>query len=90
MTSDRITTHWDLCYLDPKHHACAVGLVARLKNRVAELEAERNAVLAEFRRIEWNGYYQCPSCLGFDDDGGHREYCFLAAVLAKATGEEER
>lgn len=36
--SERERTHWDECWRDPAHHACAVGRVERL---LVELEDQK-------------------------------------------------
>lgn len=50
---------------------------------LAEAQRERDAVLAELRRLEWkSGYGEpfCPDCFGIDV-GGHKLNCRLATFL---------
>jgi hypothetical protein len=44
--SKQISTHWDDCWRDPRHHKCAVARVERQQAQIEALKllvAERNA-----------------------------------------------
>lgn len=46
----RAVTHWDECWLDPRHHACAVGEIQRLR---AERDALQTRVEELLSALQW-------------------------------------
>jgi hypothetical protein len=76
--------------------ALAHNLLPAVLDRLAAAEAQRDALLAELRRLEWSGRAEqglscCPTCGGFRPVmvggvayGRHFTGCTLAAALALA------
>lgn len=63
---------------------------------IAEIEAQRDALLAVLRDLEWLGlndgrgvtHRKCPACSALQSRGaGHNPYCGLAAAIAKVEGK---
>jgi hypothetical protein len=48
MSDQQIPTHWDECWKDPKHHACAVRRIEWLKNTHL---AVKSTLLEEYENI---------------------------------------
>jgi len=49
MSKPHIHTHWDECWKDRKHHACAMRRIEELAQRVAELELENDNLNSALR-----------------------------------------
>lgn len=59
-------THWEECWLDPRHHACAVAEIQRLRAERDTLRAEVEALRAALRNVYGhvtNGNLEWPDAL---------------------------
>ena len=72
-----------------------VAEVRRLRERVAELEAENAKLRTLLVKHQWadsdlRGRPQCPSCCGVAEDEGHYSDCEIAAAIRGTSNGEQQ